>query len=329
MNNPLPQCNTTTELDIASLDDETTDVSVFLKKSLTEEFYYLANPGNAGDALMAKATFDLFDKLSLRYQSLEHSSLENLDLVRNQIIVLGGGGNFAEGGYNHYAHLLTHIHRHAKLVIVLPHTIHGNNDLLSELGGNVILFCRERTSYTHVKHHAKKAKVLLAHDMAFLLNVQSVLSFKPRYIRGIASRYLLKALGNKKFNEHPTRADYLRALKTRLPFINSTLPRSRVANFYRTDIEKTEIPLPDDNIDVSLVFLYGITSPLKSSFTVYHLFKYLESFEIINTNRLHVAISAGLLGKTVNFSPNGYFKCRAVYEHSLMKQFPNVRWVDT
>lgn len=328
MNTPLTQCGPIDATDSAVVESEITDVSAFLKEALTEEFDYVPNPGNAGDALMAKATYDLFDKLNLRYRSLEHSSLDNPNRVKNQVIVLGGGGNFTEGGYNSYAKLLARIHQHAKLVIVLPHTIHGNAELLSELGNNVVLFCRERVSHEHVRRHAKKARVLLAHDMAFLLDVQSVLSFKTRYLSGPLKKALYKASGSDRYRLFPGLVDYWQGFRSRVPILCPELPRGRIGNLYRTDIEKTGIALPKGNIDASLAFNFGVTSPVKAGFTVFHLFRFLGRFDVVHTNRLHLAIAAALLGKKVNFSSNSYFKCRAVYEHSLRKQYPNVNWID-
>lgn len=53
---------------------------------------------------------------------------------------------------------------------------------------------------------------------------------------------------------------------------------------------------------------------------------YLDQFDQIVTNRLHIGILAGLLHKEVDFYPNNYFKNKAVYEFSMRDQFPHVRW---
>lgn len=311
-----------------NIETEITDVPSFLKDTLTEDFLYLPNPGNAGDAIMAKSTYDLFEKLNLRYHSLEHSDLADSNLSQDRIVVLGGGGNFAEGGYNNYAKLLKTIHKHAKLVIILPHTIHGNTDLLSQLGSNVVLFCRERISYAHVKQHAPHAKVFLAHDMAFLLDVKSALLYRSHYLKGACFKILYKLTHDPRHRSMPSLHNYWQGLTSKIRFSNQKRSSETATNLFRTDIEKTEIQTPKGNIDASLVFNFGVTSPIKSDFTVHHLLKFLEKTETINTNRLHIAIAAALLGKRVNFSSNNYFKCRAVYEHSLQKQFPNVKWID-
>jgi exopolysaccharide biosynthesis predicted pyruvyltransferase EpsI len=301
-------------------------VPSLLIKELVEPFVYCPNPGNAGDALMAKATYDLFANLGVDYGTVDHSSLETGGYPHGKIVVLSGGGNFSEGGYNSYADILARIHKKVKRVIVLPHTIHGNAQLLHELGDNVTLICRERVSYQHVKQHATKARVFLAHDMALLLDVKSALAFKPRYFSSMAIKGLLKLCGSNRVRLYPTFDSYWSGLKWSLGVGRRLSLNPKTANLFRTDIEKTTIALPQDNLDASLAFNFGATSATKAAFTVYHLLKFLDSFDVINTNRLHVAIAAALLGKQVNLSPNSYFKCRAVYEYSLRETFPNVSW---
>lgn len=44
----------------------------------------------------------------------------------------------------------------------------------------------------------------------------------------------------------------------------------------------------------------------------------------VETDRLHVAIAASLLGKRVRIQNNSYGKNRAVYEFRLRDRFPNL-----
>lgn len=303
------------------------DVPSFLRKELGEPFDYYPNPGNAGDALMAKATYDLFDRLGVPYSSKNLSSLLSDDYRGKRLLVFSGGGNFAEGGYNAYADILARIHRRAGRIIVLPHTIHGNARLLSQFGDNVTLICRERVSYQHVKQHAPKARAYLAHDMALLLDVRSALAHQPRYFRSMATKAGLKLLGDERARLYPTFNSYLAGLKWSLGAERRSTSTTRTANLFRTDIEKTAIALPQDNLDASLAFNFGVTSPTMAAFTVHHLLRFLDSFDVVNTNRLHIAIAAALLGKQVNLGSNSYFKCKAVYDHSLKDFFPKVSWV--
>lgn len=51
--------------------------------------------------------------------------------------------------------------------------------------------------------------------------------------------------------------------------------------------------------------------------------RYLDDFESIATDRLHVAIGATILGKNVAMVPGNYFKIRAIYESSVAPYFDN------
>ncbi|MFH0769986.1 MAG: galactosyltransferase-related protein [Candidatus Peregrinibacteria bacterium] len=92
-----------------------------------------------------------------------------------------------------------------------------------------------------------------------------------------------------------------------------------ILNAFRTDSERTDHPLPADNVDLSLQG--DVSTPIDP------FLRTIASKRQVNTNRLHVAIAAACMGKDVNLFPNNYYKNRAVYEYSL-QQYPNVRWKD-
>jgi hypothetical protein len=56
------------------------DIAVFLKKYSNQEVIYCANPGNAGDAVIAHATFQLFEKLDIKLQIIKHEEIA-FDLI--------------------------------------------------------------------------------------------------------------------------------------------------------------------------------------------------------------------------------------------------------
>lgn len=86
-------------------------------------------------------------------------------------------------------------------------------------------------------------------------------------------------------------------------------------NAFRKDKESILDSIPNVNDDIS--YNGYATKPLDE------FINYLKQYEEINTDRLHVAICATLLGKKVNLFPNSYYKNTAVYDYSLRK-FPNV-----
>ena len=307
---------------------EIRDMSDLMVAELTEPFIYIANPGNAGDALMACATYDLFDRLMLRYTSVGHEFLVDLKNIENRIIVLAGGGNFNESGYNTYAELLSRMKGYAKKIIVLPHTINGNEDLLSELGGNIILICRERVSFDHVRKFASGAHVHLAHDMAFMLDVAGALKYKPNYLMSALKKIATRLIDKQGSRSYLPLEDYKNGFLQTVVWSNINIDKRKNAFLFRTDIEKTGRQIPDGNIDAALTCNFGATTSLRARYTVYHLLQFLNMMTVIHTDRLHVCIAAALLNKEVHLHANNYYKCRAVYEYSIKNRFPLVVWHD-
>lgn len=88
-----------------------------------------------------------------------------------------------------------------------------------------------------------------------------------------------------------------------------------ILNAFREDKESIINHVPPANNDLS--YNGYATKPLED------LINYLMKYREINTDRLHLAICATLLGKEVNLFPNSYYKNKAVFDYSL-KKFPNI-----
>jgi exopolysaccharide biosynthesis predicted pyruvyltransferase EpsI len=92
-----------------------------------------------------------------------------------------------------------------------------------------------------------------------------------------------------------------------------------ILNVFRSDKESILRILPESNNDLS--YKGYATKPLGK------LINILRKYEQINTDRLHIAIGAALLGKRVKLFSNSYYKNKAVFDYSLSK-FPNVSFVE-
>ncbi|MCC7004953.1 polysaccharide pyruvyl transferase family protein [Candidatus Nomurabacteria bacterium] len=88
-----------------------------------------------------------------------------------------------------------------------------------------------------------------------------------------------------------------------------------ILNAFREDKESIRSKVPSANHDLS--YNGYATKPLED------LVNYLMKYGEINTDRLHLAICATLIGKKVNLFPNSYYKNKAVFDYSL-KKFPNI-----
>jgi len=289
----------------------------YLKTLAGHEIVFQPNRGNAGDALIALATYQLFDDLGLRYRVYRDG-----DDLSDAVLVYGGGGNLVPH-YSQCARFLAAHLEHAMQIVILPHTISGHRDLLSRFGSNVEVICREPISYDYVCQAAPSAGVRLLHDLALILDPRAILAkaewrrswvARPRAedVRPASHRYRLRRLG----------AD--------IGLVASRLAgRPPALDCFRRDSERSEVRIPWCNVDLSTATPYDRSMGRRSGAeaTAFELFRYLDRFEVIRTNRLHVAIAGALLGKRVRFAPNAYWKNEAVYRHSLRQVFPNVEWV--
>lgn len=274
-------------------------------------FFYIPNPGNAGDSLIACATYQVFDQLGLNYKILDINLIE-VDLS-DKVVVLGGGGNFI-GIYPNVNNFLVKYHSVCRQIILLPHTIRDRDDTIESFGDNVVLICREQISYDYVSALNTRAKVYLDDDMALCLDPDYVFSSFKGY-----SSELFKL--------------FFRNLKRRVKiFMFKRKSSSKTLHAFRTDPEKligSSFGSRDSvNFDVSQVFAADSMNKLESIDTIFRIIKFLMNFDIIYTDRLHVCILSAILKKNVVFYPNSYDKNHSVYIYSLRDRFPNIKFFE-
>lgn len=286
---------------------EPTDIRAFLGQFRGETIYYQPNPGNAGDAWIAAATFQIFRDAQVSITRVTADA----DL-KGKTIAYGGGGNLVPLYDDARRFLLQH-HATAKTLIVLPQSISGNEDLLASLGCNVILICREGISYAHACRHAPRAQVLLSPEM--------VLNVDPNAILHTFDRISPFPLGFRLFRA---------LLAPRLALQRRLFTSGKVLTAFRSDQEsvapETEHP---GNIDVSRLFRFkkDLSEPVALAVSTLFL-RFVSRFQEIRTDRLHVSIAAAMLGKTVFMHPNSTGKNCGIYESWLRHHYPNVRFVD-
>lgn len=250
------------------------DIYEFLGDYVNKNIIYIPNPGNAGDQLITYATIQIFQEMNINFT---FGNIKNI--YNNKIIFFGGGGNLI-GIYKNCYNFLVHNMYNNNHIVILPHTIKNEDDVIRSLENNVKIICREIVSYKYVYSIIKnKSNVYLSKDLAF-------------HVKGLSI-------------EHGNISE-------------------GTCNVFRTDTEKTSIKIPTDNIDLSeKLYVINSNNDIKIFEDVSKsIFEYLSRYEIINTNRLHIAIVGSLLNKKVNFYNNNYYKNKAIYEYS-MKEFEN------
>ena len=251
----------------------------------SHRFVYKANPGNAGDGVIASATYDFFERNALTHIPYRDDERYNSD---TDILIFGGGGNLIEGLYSEGLDFIQNNINKFHKVIIMPSTIRGYIDLFTNNIDKLIVFCRENTTFDYIKslNYEKNKNVFITDDMAFYLDLSKYLSLKPVYKKQV--------------------------------------------NCFRTDSESLTGDYKENNHDISLTWNgdYWDNEFLARNSTRC-MINFLEEYKIVNTDRLHVAILASLLGKEVNFYPNSYYKNESVYNFSLLNHYPKTCFITT
>ncbi|CEJ10271.1 Polysaccharide pyruvyl transferase [bacterium YEK0313] len=269
-----------------------------LREFRNTEVLYLPNSGNAGDSLISTATMQLFRRLNISYQPITLEA--NVD---GKVVILGGGGNFIPL-YATIRNALTRFAGRAKRIVLLPHTIRGNEDLIADLPASTLLICREIPSYDHVINVNPKCEVALAHDMAFHLDPEELLINDPD-----AAEFQTVFLG-KLAEAGATTADLSRRAEMR---------------FFRLDGESTGKHGGGD-VDISSLFEFGVW-PRNSEKSSWCFVEAIRIAQAVVTDRLHVSIASAILGKPCKLYDNSYGKNREVFRHSL-RRWSSVSFMD-
>lgn len=256
---------------------------------------FMPNSGNAGDSLINVASTHCLDRMSIRFRTVGAGAK-----VDGETVLLGGGGNFIPA-YGTIRKAFESFLDTAREIILLPHTIRGNEDLLQRMGSNVTLIARDVESYRHATEVATKARVLLGHDMAFHTDVERLLQSSDAAV-----------LYQPAFEE---------ALATRKVNLAALQAKEKVF-FARHDVERAG-SIGGSDADISAIFALG-TWPGKAELSAWCFLEMIRTAPPIISDRLHVGIGAALLGKACTLHDNSYGKNLGVWRHSLRHQFPSV-----
>lgn len=165
------------------------ELKAALTRARTDNYLYLPNGGNLGDALLNLGGFQLLR--SLNWSPRIVASYQPDDLVGIRGVVLAGGGNWREGYYeSHARHLRPFLEAGGKL-IVLPSSFEGFISYFSKYASQVILFARERTSLDHLTAVPElQERVFLCPDLAFAVEHPRFQALAER--RGDGTLYALR-----------------------------------------------------------------------------------------------------------------------------------------
>jgi exopolysaccharide biosynthesis predicted pyruvyltransferase EpsI len=276
---------------------ENGELAAMLRDLAGERVAYFPNPGNAGDSLIAAATYQLLDHYALRYDVVH--TPQDASALRGRVVILGGGGNLVPL-YHGMAAIADRLIPGGNTVILLPHSVRGNEQLLNRMPGEWTLFCREIQSWRHVQRHAPSCNVRLGHDLGLYLDVERLrASIDP----GPAE-------------------EQFRSMLARGTKLTPEALVGRAMSCMRHGAERTSVPA-GPNHDVSVVFATGV-APGCAETGAWMMLEFAERASKVTTNRLHIGIAAALVGTPVVFHDNSYGKVSGVFLNSMRGRFPHV-----
>jgi exopolysaccharide biosynthesis predicted pyruvyltransferase EpsI len=271
-------------------------------KSSGVRLLFIANPGNAGDALIASASWQLFDMLGLRVSS---GRVE--DIRCGDFIIAGGGGNLVPLYPATRNVLERSLACEVRGLVLLPHTIRGHDDVLQKLDGRFTLFCRDQIGLDHVKVSAPIVELHLSPDMALGLDLRALrMRAASRLVRLRARISLLPRKRRRRY------AGWLESASRVVPDENGHLL------VLRNDIESLRL-FGSRNGDLSGMYGSSFRSRDECDLVSARFLQVIDQAKTVTTDRLHVAIASNLLGKPVKLLNNSYGK-----NHAVVSTFPTL-----
>lgn len=262
-------------------------------------FYYWPNNGNLGDLLIAEATRQFFRRHGLIYREYHP---DNPPEEKTYNLVYGGGGRFTPhwGGLERFSELLTATA--VRKCVILPHSISGVDTFVRSFDERHTIIARTEATRLYCREQNRAAHVEVADDMA----LQMDLSFLPT--SETAERTLPQGLYE----------NMLKNTRSATAFIPGT--GRRVTFILRTDREKSSL--------ISSPFAYDLSmalpntdcreNPLNGSW-LRAFADALGECDWVVTDRLHVAVMAHLMKRTVLMLDNDYGKLSGVWHQTLFR----------
>ena len=258
---------------------------------------YVANEGNAGDALIAAGTWQFFDDMGVNPPYAQVRQIKAGDAP-----IYSGGGNLV----NEYMTCARFLERCLAVdvaeAMVMPHTIRGHEKLLKRLDERFTLVCRDTASLLRVQATGSRAKLLFAPDMALYINVPRLFATCDSY-RGAS--FWLRTMQTSRL------LPYLRwrhKLSRRRPQASGNV------SILRVDVEATSSAPGDPRWDVSNMYGSGFSSREESELVARDFLAFFEKVSSVRTNRLHAGVAGALMGCEVTYLDNSYGKISAVYD---------------
>lgn len=268
---------------------------------------YVPNAGNAGDALIAAGTWQLFDDLALAPTTWRTSQLGLSDVA-----LYAGGGNLVSEYQDCAMFLERCLQVGVRRAVVLPQSVRGHEALLRRLDQRFTIVCRESESLERVRASGTGAKILSAPDLALRLDVKR-LNERCQDL-GVRAQFAQELLIHRRLPAY---------LKWRSRLHSLAREQRSTLRIIRADAEAVAGVEGDARWDVSGLYWSEFFLRNEVDFVARDLLQLVQGAREVITNRLHAGVAAALVGRRVVYTDNSYGKIRAVYNSSL-KHLPAI-----
>jgi hypothetical protein len=271
------------------------------------------NMGNAGDSLINYSMYSLLDKRKIPYTIVEAKHIQTPDPKTTYLLMVNGGLHL---GGDEMDRLVQRMSRHGSKMIFHSATIHDRDRLLAMLPASTVIIAREPVTFEYIRWRRSDITTVLSEDATMAIADGD--ADYPNPPLSLRLEYRVRLL--------------YQTLRQGFPTSFALAPqhyrsgRNEVFDALRLDNESAGKPVAPGNVDLSIV-CGGKQAPGHAEASAAMLLQIVKSKPIVRTDRLHVAISCCLMNVECWFSANSYFKCEAIYKHSLGRRFANIKWV--
>ena len=134
------------------------------------DFYFIANAGNLGDAIIANSEFQILNFLKKNLRKVNYA--KPMEITTPFKFIYGGGGLFLSIYKENLKEIFDILkNKLLQQCVILPSSFYNIPELIEIIDDRFTIFCRERRSYEYLKNNNTKAKIYLCDDMAFATDV--------------------------------------------------------------------------------------------------------------------------------------------------------------
>ncbi|MCW0484120.1 polysaccharide pyruvyl transferase family protein [Gaoshiqia sediminis] len=288
---------------------------------------------NIGDTLIWKGTEEFLK--TLPYKCRYRAAIETYrkpTISRDVIILLQGGGNFGDIWRRHTDFCLRIIHEFPEnRIIVLPQTVYYADITVLKADAermakhpNLTICARDLVTHELLKTNFSNNNILLLPDMAFCIPQ----SYLNKYIQPVEDKTLFFKRKDKEFQSFDFRKhlrNHSNVEEHEWPSMEKRLIGNNILNYLKSA----------HGIFSRFKFLGAITAKVVDWYAI-HIYmpylvkigiQFLSSYQYIFTTRLHGAILAVLLQKTITFFDNSYGKNSSFY-NTWLKDAKEIEFVE-